>query len=415
MIQINTGADNMKIQKAAWFTPIGRGSDGKEWGRWGLIINWIGDVGTGKTSKMTKAAKECGLDCTVVALGLREPGDILGLPIPCSATKSTEYYPPKWASDTVKNPDRPVVIYFDEMNHGTPSVQGAVQRVLNERFAGDYQLPDHVLFAISINPVDQAQSSGGGDIAVAVANRICHLPWQNGSVEEWCEWLTAGGMNQEIVEERTANSIKEEVLKKWPEAYAMASSKVRAYMRANSSELHKLPDLNSPQSSAAFGTARSWYNATLALASSYVHDLSPTEREMFVGGFVGSSAARSFFNWMEQLDLPDVPKLLEGQEKFEHDIARFDRTFATTAACLSMIFSEPAGRRRDVWVFNFMLLLASLASSAKDVSLSCTKELMRCGKSGIIPGAAWAHPEISEKILKGSHELLSFADSLRSK
>jgi hypothetical protein len=390
---VSSDYNPLNIQRAAWFTPTGRGSDGKSWGRWGLVVNWIGNPGTGKSAMLENLARECGLPPTIVTLGSREPGDILGLPIPNHQTKATEYFAPKWAMDTAK---RPSVLYFDEMNHASPAVQGSMQRVLLEGYAGDFKLPDDVRFVISINPIDQASGAGGSEISVALANRICHIHWRTTEVTDWCSWARSGGSNNPIKDPINAQKFQDEILDEWPKHYSKAVGLVTAYIRANPTELDKMPNLDSPEASGAWASRRSWEKAILALASSYAHNLSQSEREIFMAGFIGSSAANTFWQWVEKVDLPDIPDVLDGKGTFTHDEKRFDRTYAFTSGATTLVLQQAAGALRDSRVTRLCKILHEIAPKARDIAFPVLEDLLKSDIQRLVPANCWADPAMQQ-------------------
>lgn len=107
----------------------------------------LGDFGIGKTQVVQQIGDMLGLtviifDCT----HLNDPGDILGLPSIINGR--TIFNPTYWYS-----PDKPVLLFFDEVFRATPEVRAALMTLCLDQSIGDKKLaPGSRVFAAANPP-----------------------------------------------------------------------------------------------------------------------------------------------------------------------------------------------------------------------------------------------------------------------
>lgn len=364
--------DCIAIQRAAYLTPGPKG-------RWGLSVNWIGDIGGAKSSMHEDLAEALGLTCEVVLLGLREPADILGYGVP-QDDGFMRYYP----SDFVKraNDAEGAVIYLDEFNYAPPSVQGAAQRMILEGMVGDAPLAESVRFVLTMNPIDQAQGAGGSDISTALANRMGHLKWIEPTVDQWTEWFLGDADESRDIGDIIA--LEKDVMRRWATPFAVARAQITTFLRSHPSLFKKIPAPNSPEASGAFPTPRSWESATRALASSTVHGLDEESKWAFIGSFVGEEPISELQTWLERNDLPDPEDVLDGRVSFRHDARRLDVTMAVLAACAAIVAPEDAPKRQERAVA-FWEVIEETAKDAPDIAASPVQAMVKAkGRLGAV-------------------------------
>lgn len=332
---------NDSMMKALTFTP---GVNG----RWGLPGIMWGDPGIGKTVQVKEFCLRHGLKCIVLTLSLREPSDLLGIPIPVADPRDpgkmiTVYASPLVAQEAIDAvaAGSGVVVFLDELTTAAPALQAAGLRVVNEGVIGDETLPEEVRFLAAANPTDIA--AGGHDLAVPLANRFGHFETGSASSVEWCRWLMDDGGEKVSKAITSSTELEKKVMKRWDAVYAKTRARVAAFMnKTGGSHLHNMPKGNDPQASMAWPSPRTWELATRAMAGAEIHGLDPGETQILMSGFVGQGAAIEYINWLHVGDLPDPEALLDGKETFKHDDRRPDRTLATLTACAAIIVSMKA-------------------------------------------------------------------------
>lgn len=353
-------AKKINIIQAAFFTPMSKGE-------WGLPLILWGEPGTTKTANIKAMCARFGFHCEHLAPGERGDGAFGVTPVPTTTPHGTvlSYPPPDWSLKLRgEDGEESGVVFFDEINTAPPALKPALLGGVQERRVGGHTFGKRVRVIGAANPVEQ--SAGGYDLTAPEANRNGHIDWHKPDIEDWASWLLSGGSSGEAEKVQDAKKEEARVMKLWPEAFAKASGVVSAFLRARSDLLHKMPPANDPKASRAWPSARTWEYATRALASSFVHGLVTIERDEFLAAFVGSGPAGELATFLEENDLPEPAKLLDGEIEFSHDPERLDRTVVVLNACAALVTPKDAAKRNDrgeaLWK-----LIGAVAEDAKDV------------------------------------------------
>ena len=356
-------ASIVDILRAAVMTP---GQNG----RWGLPILIEGEPGTGKTSRISnEVATPTGMHLETLIASIREPADFLGFPIPDGNTVS--YASAGWAVEMLEREGG--LVFLDELNTAPPAVQAALLRVVLDGVVGDTELPERTRFIAAQNSSEDA--AGGWDLAPPLANRFGHLKWSAPDVEAWSNWL-CGDFEESSGSAVNAEELESEVMRQWPDAWARARGMVTGFLRRRPELLHKMPNSDDPQRGKAWPSARSWENATRALAASMIHGLDDDSRDCFIGAFVGEGAAFEFVTWVHESDLPDPVEVLEGRVTFVHDPYRLDKTAAVLNSCVGFVIPEDSANR-DARAEVLWGILADMVDDAADLVLGPARMLAR--------------------------------------
>ena len=135
------------------------------------IMIW-GAPGIGKSSIVAQAAAAAGLDFIDVRLSQLAPTDLRGLPVPQHASDGSagtaRWYPPEFLPRGGRG-----VLFLDELNMASPSMQGVAQQLILDRRVGSYALPDGwFVWAAGNRKEDRASVF---DMPAPLANRFVHL------------------------------------------------------------------------------------------------------------------------------------------------------------------------------------------------------------------------------------------------
>lgn len=336
-------------------------------GKWGQPLILIGDPGSGKTSLLVRIAKEAGMHVEVLIASLRDPTDFLGLMVAGGnvntirdakdiegtlALDGVTYIPPSWAVRAAKAV-RSVVI-LDEINSAPPAVQAALNRVVLERWVGDFELPDTVRFIAARNELDDA--SGGYELSNALDNRFGHVKWTGPTFDEWRTYELSGRTKHEIEVRYSAEEEEKRVLAAWDSEVASAAGLITSFLARHQSLWQTKP------APGARGTMRTWDMAINALAGAKVHGLNEDETDAYLSAFVGQPAIVELRAWLAAMDLPDPAELLDGNVKFTPDPDRIDRTMVVLASCAALVAPEGAVKRAERANACWALLKANLAN-----------------------------------------------------
>lgn len=352
------------IIRAALFTP---GSNGM----WGLPLLLWGLPGVAKSAIQRSLATEYGLPIEILSPACRGEGAFGVTPVPANGRM---IYPrPDW-TDRFEDAQRGIV-FVDEINLAATHYAGALLGLLQDRVIGSYQLPPAVRVVAAANPPKIAAASGGWDLSAPAANRVGHLEWPCPTVKEWTDWLLAktDGQPQAIAD---AAELEQQTLAAWPEPWSGARGIVSGFLLAHSTHLHAMPTDGSEEMSRAWPSPRTWEYAARAWASAAVFGLSESERDEFVGAFIGAGAAGELLTWYSKANLPNSADLLDGQIQWSHKPARLDITTAvfSSATTVCIETKDPVLRKKrgeKMWG-----LLAQAVDTAPDLIVIPAKKLV---------------------------------------
>jgi len=168
-----SAGDALEVLSAAW--------DAQDAGA--LTTSWMlhGRPGVGKTQLVQTLADDRGADLYDIRLTTIEPQDLRGLPYYDHTTKKTLWYRPEDLPDT---PDRPAVLFLDELTAASPYLQPTVYGLLQERRVGRHKLPDSVFVIAAGNTVEDGAVAY--EMGTALSDRLVHLHVK-ASAKDWLE------------------------------------------------------------------------------------------------------------------------------------------------------------------------------------------------------------------------------------
>lgn len=329
------------IIKAALFTPTRQG--------WGLTLAFRGGPGVGKSQVIESLCGAFGLHCQVLSPGEMGEGAFGVVPVP-TEDGFLSYPPHEWVKKLADHNGRGLV-FIDELTTAPRALQPYLLALTLARRLGGYYLGSGVRTICAFNPPGTVN---GTEINKAQANRLCHVNWDAGDVEQWVDYLISDdGLSgvqgsDSAVAARPFDAAAEEarVLKAWPEPYATAKGGVAGFLMARPALLHQEPEDSDPRAGGAWASRRAWEATTRALATAQVHNLSEDERHLLVAGYVGLGPAKELLSFLdtEKFSPRDI---LEGKEKFEHEASRLDRTHAVLTGCTALVVQQADKKQQE--------------------------------------------------------------------
>lgn len=352
---------------AALFTPTRSG--------WGLPVHFWGEPGVGK-SAIQKALYRRIIDFPfeVLSPGQRGEGAFGVTPVLSADRSYLEYPHPDWVAK-FDNFNQGVV-FIDEANTAPPALQPALLGLFLDKFIGGKTLGPKVRMMMAANPTDIG--AGTYDYPLPVANRTGHIDWMMPTIDEWAEWVFSSDIDNEEEATISADEMEDMVMADWGVHWAKARGLVTGFLRANSTQLHKMPDPNHPQASRAWPSHRTWEMSMRAIASAGVHKLTPNERNIFAGSFVGEGAFSELVNYEREADLPDPRDVLDGKVKFDHNSKRIDRTYAVLGSCAALITPESCVNRKERAEV-LISLMTEVSKTAMDIVYPAAMALSQAG------------------------------------
>ncbi|SHH75479.1 AAA family ATPase [Marivita hallyeonensis] len=168
-----SAGDALEVLSAAWDAQV----------TGGLTTSWMlhGRPGVGKTQLVQTLAQQRDAELYDIRLTTIEPQDLRGLPYYDHETKKTLWYRPEDLPDA---PDRPAVLFLDELTAASPYLQPTVYGLLQERRVGRHRLPDSVFIVAAGNTVEDGAIAY--EMGTALSDRLVHLHVK-ASAKDWLE------------------------------------------------------------------------------------------------------------------------------------------------------------------------------------------------------------------------------------
>lgn len=133
------------------------------------IFIW-GPPGIGKSTVVKNLAKKLGVGFVDIRLSQLAPTDLRGLPSIDKTTKVLEWIAPKFLP---RDKNSKGILFLDEFNMATGSLQGIAQQLILDRCVGDYELPEGwVIVGAGNRSSDRAAVN---EMPSPVANRFIHF------------------------------------------------------------------------------------------------------------------------------------------------------------------------------------------------------------------------------------------------
>lgn len=360
-----------RLMKTAWYTPTGIG--------WGLPLAMVASPGTSKTAQIVQLAAECGLPIEVLAPGERGEGAFGVVPVPHEDI--LRYPAPEWTEKFKK--DGRGVVFVDELTTAPPALQPPLLGLFLEGRIGGVTLPSGVRRIAAYNNVEEA--AAGYDLPPPLANRMGHIPFDAGGVEEWTDWLVGSNTVSAVNQQKSKPAEEEKyVLELWQEAYAVAIGKIASFVKRRPELLHKMPPPHDPNASSAWPSRRTWEMATRALASSAIQNLEESEETSLISAFVGGDVAAELYTHLHLEELPDPAEILDGKIKFEHDSTRLDRSFAVLSGCTALVVPTDARKRVERAKMLWKILATITEAGDKDVAFGPARRMAKANLLNVV-------------------------------
>lgn len=148
-----------------------------------MTASWMlhGRPGIGKTDIVQQLARETGSRLFDLRLTTIEPQDLRGLPFYDHEARRTIWYRPE---DLPDDPNRPAILFLDELTAAAPILQPAVYGLLQECRVGPHVLPDTTFIVAAGNAVEDGAVAY--EMGTALSDRLIYL----NVVANAADWLS---------------------------------------------------------------------------------------------------------------------------------------------------------------------------------------------------------------------------------
>ena len=302
------------------------------------VIFW-GDPGIGKTQRERYAVRQLikrypHLDIAHLefAPNAYTAQDIGGYPKPPGPEERTFSLVPLDIFERLTR-HQVAIVYMDEINTAEPMTLAALLRLVQERRAGQLQLPQRTLFIATANPAEQTVAAQ--DMGHALASRFTHYHVTADPVDFARNFPSYWGASREELRNRivslTGDPDKE--LNIWAEKRAL----VAAYIYHNPDALLQPPPESSVNRDKGYPNPRNWEGVSAALVAA---ELVPSfDLEADLVGTIGPDYAFSFAHWYHRRDLPDPAQIIENPDGVPIP-ERPDMAFATISGLSSYVITH---------------------------------------------------------------------------
>lgn len=297
---------------------------------WGIVPNFIGGSGIGKSERIGTITKTVGMNCYPIFAATKTPEHIGGFP-----ANTPEGFMLRCALPQVLNAmdDQRAVIFLDEISTAPPAVQAALLSFVNERTVGEYVLPSGVRIVMAMNPTDMA--ANGHDLEIPMANRVAHFDYSPPTADQWGEYIQ-GRYRSDV----TSLAHGEEMVKQnWNSHFPVIAALAADFMKANNgqyvvkdqngkevkrSKLYDQPDASDPRASGPWPSHRTWKWAVHGVAATRCLGLDPGIETDLVAALVGKGLAVEWATYVRKMDLPQPEHVLTSGMKVPRriDVAR---------------------------------------------------------------------------------------------
>jgi len=323
-------------------------------------IIW-GPPGRAKTALICALGEANGMHVETVSGALREPSDFLGIPV--ESNGEVYYSPPAWARRLAQAEKG--LLFLDELSVVSSVVQKAMLRILQERYVGEFRLPQTVAMVAAANPPTPA--NGADYLPPALSNRFLHLQWE----PPYNLWLR--GLKHNFDLSKVGHFTLDNLLPRLSDdehsiRYFKLASSIEAFL------LHRfnLLDTSEPptpvESGYGWPTMRSWHNMVSIL--SYLSDNDDDAALLVAKGCVGDRAAIEYFEWVSANDLYDPIEAMKDPSTVDWS-SRPDRVFALLQTVAGLGSSDP-----NLWHDAIGLTVACAKAGKPDLAVPAATELV---------------------------------------
>ena len=217
-----------------------------------------GAPGIGKSELVAGITEELGGFMIDLRLGQMEPTDIRGIPFYNKELNKMDWAAPVDLPDQALADQYPIIVLFlDEMNSASPSVQSAAYQLVLNRRIGKYVLPENVVMVAAGNR--ESDKGVTYRMPTPLANRFIHQEMKV-DFTSWLDWAAANKIHTDVV----------------------------GYLSFAKQDLY---DFDAKSASRAFATPRSWTFVSELLYDSELDDETATN---LIAGTVGEGLAVKF-------------------------------------------------------------------------------------------------------------------------
>ena len=281
-----------------------------------------------------------------VRLSMKEPVDMVGVPIPSKDDKgnTTTVWatPSMWPKDDGQFSGG--VIHLDEMNQGQAAILNAAFQLIQDRALGQYKVPEGYIIIGSSNT--SAYNSTVTDFSIPLSNRFSHFNIKP-DFDSWLNYRMNNGGNLEVMQ----------FLKTQDSRLLWDKTTMEA----------KVGSLADAMYTDVVVTPRSWEVIEKVLAlpdgSKATGGFTIDEKQRYATGRLGIALAAKLFTFLkDKAKYQDWHEILVDGKNFRDENS--EQFWAVQMACMSNILNEKDDAKCRKYVLNFLNATRNLKSAA---------------------------------------------------
>ena len=284
-----------------------------------------------------------------IRLSMKEPVDMVGVPIPTKNEKGE--LTTVWATPSVwpknNNEFSGGVIHLDEMNQGQAAILNAAFQLIQDRALGEYKVPDGYLIIGSSNT--SAYNSTVTDFSIPLSNRFSHFNIKP-DFDSWLNYRMNNNGNIDVM--------------------TFLKTQGKDMLMDNKAMENKIGDLKDALYTDIVLTPRSWEVVekvmSLPEGTKASGGFTLDEKQRYCTGRLGLSVSIRFFNWLkDKAKYQDWHEILVDGKDFRDENS--EQFWAVQMACMAAIFNENDDKKCRNYVVNLINATRHLKSKAYQV------------------------------------------------
>lgn len=153
-----------------------------------------GMPGVGKSDGIRQVAVQHGAMLVDIRLSQYDSVDLRGFPGVDHQTGQTVWHPPStlpFVGNDAFPDDRPILLFFDEVNAASPAVAAVTYQIINDRRCGEHVLKENVRIVCAGNR--ETDRGVTNRMPLPLANRMTHVEVML-HPDNWCLWAQEAGL-----------------------------------------------------------------------------------------------------------------------------------------------------------------------------------------------------------------------------
>lgn len=299
-------------------------------------------------------------DICDVRLSMKEPVDLIGIPIPTIGAdnkQETVWATPKmWPKENGKYTGGTILL--DEINQGQPSILNAAFQLIQDRALGDYKVPDGYIIIAAGNP--SLYNNTVSEMSLPLCNRFSHFNVKP-DFDSWLNYRLNNGGNPDVI--------------------SFLKTQDSSLLFDTKSFESRIGSLDDADFTDILATPRSWEVVERLLD---LKDFTTDEKMYYATGRLGLSLAVRFFNYLkDKAEYQSWEDILVNHHNFKSETSNV--FFAVQLNCLSAIAMCKDDSTCRKYVLNFLDATRHLNSKAfKTINITSLNNLERLkGKKDI--------------------------------